>query len=120
MDKQKRKQIRRSRRRIGIRKRVEGTPSRPRLAVFRSLNHIYVQVIDDLAGTTLCSASTRDKEIKLDKTGNIDAAKAVGQLVANRAKDKGVQTVVFDRGGLRFHGRIKALADAARASGLDF
>ncbi|MGP1346876.1 MAG: 50S ribosomal protein L18 [Phycisphaerales bacterium] len=120
MDKQKRKQIRRSRRRIGIRKRVEGTPSRPRLAVFRSLNHIYVQVIDDLAGTTLCSASTRDKEIKLDKTGNIDAAKAVGQLVANRAKDKGVQAVVFDRGGLRFHGRIKALADAARASGLEF
>lgn len=120
MDRQKRKQVRRARRRIGIRKRVQGTPSRPRLAVFRSLNHIYAQVIDDLAGTTLCSASTRDKEASLDKTGNIDAAKAVGQLVAKRAKDKGVDAVVFDRGGLRYHGRIKALADAARESGLNF
>lgn len=120
MDRQKRKQVRKARRRIGIRKRIEGTPSRPRLAVFRSLNHIYAQVIDDLAGKTLCSASTRDKDAALDKTGNIDAAKAVGQLVAKRAKDKGIEAVVFDRGGLRYHGRVKALADAARESGLNF
>jgi large subunit ribosomal protein L18 len=120
MDRQKRKQVRKARRRIGIRKRVQGTPSRPRLAVFRSLNHIYAQVIDDLAGKTICSASTRDKDAKLDKTGNIEAAAFVGKLVARRAKEKGVEAVVFDRGGLLYHGRIKALADAAREGGLQF
>jgi len=121
MNKNKLKGTRHKRRRVGIRKRVRGTPERPRLAVYRSLNHIYVQVIDDLAGRTLVCASTRDKGIKVESsTGNTEAAKAVGAEIAKRAKDAGVEAVVFDRGGFRYHGRVKALADAAREEGLKF
>ena len=106
-----------------IRKRVAGTPERPRLAVFRSQAHIYAQVIDDDSGRTLCAASSLDKELKDDgakRGANVAAAKKVGQLIASRAKEKGIQDVVFDRGGFQYHGRIKALADAARESGLKF
>ena len=107
-----------------IRKKIAGTPARPRLAVFRSQTHIYAQVIDDEAGKTLCSASSLDKDFqgkgKAKRGANLEAAKAIGQLIANRAKDKGVETVVFDRGGFHYHGRIKALADAAREGGLKF
>lgn len=120
MDKAKNKNIRRSRRHIGIRKRVQGVPGKPRLSIYRSLGHIYAQVIDDLAGKTLAQASTLDKELKLDKTGNSNAAAAVGALVAKRAKAAGVSAVAFDRGGFKFHGRVKALADAARKEGLAF
>ena len=120
MNKQKVKAVRRSRRRTGIRKRVSGTPERPRLAVYRSLNHIYAQVIDDLAGKTLAQASTRDTAFGLKVTGNAEAAKAVGAAVAERAKAAGVETVAFDRGGYLYHGRVKALADAAREGGLSF
>lgn len=121
MDKFKHKSLRRNRRRTGIRKRVQGTPARPRLAIYRSLNHIYVQVIDDMAGTTLVSASTRDKGVSVSGgTGNMGAAEAVGQAIAERAKSAGVSQVVFDRGGFKFHGRVKALADAARKAGLEF
>lgn len=121
MNKNKAKQHRRSRRRIGIRKRVVGTPERPRLSVFRSNNHIYVQLIDDMAGTTLVSASSRDKGVGAGSSGgNSDAAKAVGAAIAERAKKAGVESVVFDRGGFKYHGRVKALADAARENGLKF
>lgn len=121
MNKNKQKNLRRGRRRIGIRKRVSGTPARPRLAVYRSLNHIYAQVIDDLAGKTLVSASTRDKDAKIDgTTGNSAAAESVGSLLAERAKAAGITQVVFDRGGFKFHGRVKAFADAARKGGLEF
>lgn len=101
-----------------IRKRVQGTPQRPRLAVFRSIKHIYAQVIDDLAGTTLVSASSAEKGA--GDGGNIAGAEAIGKLLAERAKEKGVTKVVFDRGGFLYHGRIKALADAARQAGLEF
>ena len=120
MDIQKQKQIRRSRRRTGIRKRVIGTPDRPRLSIYRSLNHVYVQVIDDLAGKTLASASTRDKGFSAGATGNVAAAQAVGAAIAEKAKSAGVKAVAFDRGGFRYHGRVKALADAARKGGLEF
>lgn len=120
MDKVKHKVKRRVRRHTGIRKRVIGTPDRPRLAVYRSLNHIYAQVIDDLEGKTLAAASTRDKGLSLDKSGNARAAGEVGKLVAQRAKEAGVSSVTFDRGGFRYHGRVKALADAARENGLEF
>lgn len=101
-----------------IRHRVKGTPERPRLAVFRSLKHIYAQVIDDVKGHTLAAASSA--EAKGKNGGNLAGAKAIGQLVAERAKEKGINTVVFDRGGYLYHGRVKALADAARAAGLEF
>lgn len=120
MDKNKHKVSRRNRRHIGIRKRVEGEPGRPRLAVYKSLSHIYAQVIDDLAGKTLASASSLESELKLEKTGNAKAASAVGSLLAKRAKEKGVSAVVFDRAGFKFHGRVKALAEAARKEGLVF
>jgi large subunit ribosomal protein L18 len=105
-----------------IRKKISGTPARPRLAVFRSQSHIYAQLIDDDAGRTLCAASSLDKDLKAtSKRGaNVASAKAVGQLIATRAKEKGVEAVVFDRGGFQYHGRIKALADAAREAGLKF
>jgi large subunit ribosomal protein L18 len=105
-----------------IRKRMTGTPGRPRLAVFRSQSHIYAQVIDDEAGRTLCAASSLDKELRADgkRGANVASAKKVGQLIASRAKEKGIEAVVFDRGGFQYHGRIKALADAARESGLKF
>jgi large subunit ribosomal protein L18 len=102
-----------------IRRKLRGTAERPRLAVFRSVSHIYAQVIDDSAGATLASASTLDKGGKT-KGGNLAAATAIGKLVAERAKEKGIQKVVFDRGGYQYHGRIKALADAARTAGLEF
>ena len=120
MDKSRIKNIRRRRRRIGIRKRIIGTPQRPRLAVYRSLNHMYAQVIDDMAGTTIASASTRDKDAVAETRGNIAAAAKVGAAIAAKATSAGVQQVVFDRGGFRYHGRIKALADAAREGGLKF
>jgi large subunit ribosomal protein L18 len=102
-----------------IRRKLSGTKERPRLAVFRSVAHIYAQVIDDVEGRTLVSASSVDKSAKT-KGGNVAAAKAIGKLVAERAKEKGVKAVVFDRGGYQYHGRIKALADAAREAGLEF
>ena len=102
-----------------IRRKLSGTSARPRLAVFRSVAHIYAQVIDDVAGTTVVSASSVDKDGKT-KGGNVAAAKAIGKLVAERAREKGIKSVVFDRGGFLYHGRIKALADAAREAGLEF
>ena len=103
-----------------IRLRLEGTESRPRLAVFRSNIHIYAQVIDDGTGKTLAAASTVEKELRGSKTTKTEEAAVVGKLVAQRAKTAGVERVVFDRAGFRYHGRIKSLADAARAAGLDF
>jgi len=105
-----------------IRKRLAGTPERPRLAVFRSQSHIYAQLIDDQVGRTICSACSLDKEIRGDhkRGSNVAAAKSVGKLVAQRAIDKGVSAVVFDRGGFHYHGRVKALAEAAREGGLKF
>ncbi len=102
-----------------IRKKLAGTVARPRLAVFRSVAHIYAQVIDDASGATLVSASSVDKANKT-KGGNLAAAKTIGKLVAERAKEKGITAVVFDRGGYQYHGRVKALAEAARAAGLEF
>ena len=102
-----------------IRRKLSGTAERPRLAVFRSVAHIYAQVIDDVKGATLVSASTVDKAARTNG-GNVAAAKAIGKLVAERAKEKGIKSVVFDRGGYQYHGRIKALADAAREAGLEF
>jgi large subunit ribosomal protein L18 len=101
-----------------IRHRVTGTGERPRLAVFRSLKHIYAQVIDDEKGHTVVSASSSEKNGA--NGGNVAGAKAIGKLVAERAKDKGIKAVVFDRGGYLYHGRVKALADAAREGGLEF
>ncbi|MCC6427513.1 MAG: 50S ribosomal protein L18 [Phycisphaerales bacterium] len=121
MDKQSSKNARRTRRRIGIRKRIIGTPERPRLTVYKSLLHIHAQVIDDLAGKTLAAASSAEKALKAGaKTGNSSSAASVGGKLAERAKAAGVSKVVFDRGGFKFHGRVKALADAARKAGLQF
>jgi large subunit ribosomal protein L18 len=105
-----------------VRKYITGTPERPRLSVFRSLAEIYVQVIDDQAGNTIASASTVDQELREQLKGlkKTEQAKLVGKTVANRAKDKGVKEVVFDRGGYKYIGRVKALADAAREAGLEF
>ncbi len=102
-----------------IRRKLAGTAERPRLAVFRSVAHIYAQVIDDAAGRTLVSASSIDKGARTNG-GNIAAAQSIGKLVAERAKEKGITRVVFDRGGYQYHGRVKALADAARTAGLEF
>jgi large subunit ribosomal protein L18 len=102
-----------------IRRKLSGTPQRPRLAVFRSVAHIYAQVIDDIEGRTIVSASSVDKGGKTNG-GNVAAAKSIGKLVAERAREKGIKSVVFDRGGYQYHGRIKALADAAREAGLEF
>jgi large subunit ribosomal protein L18 len=112
----------RQRRHQRVRRKVEGTPERPRLNVFRSLSHIYAQVIDDAAGQTLVSASSLEAELHEQMSGRskTDQAKTVGKVVAERAKEKGIDKVVFDRGGYRYHGRVKALADASRESGLDF
>jgi len=103
-----------------IRRKVRGSTERPRLAIYRSLNHIYAQVIDDAQAVTVASASSNEKEGKAGKSYNVDAAKAVGAKIAERAAAKGVKQVVFDRGGYIYHGRIKALADAAREGGLEF
>jgi len=103
-----------------IRKKLLGTAERPRLNVYRSLNHIYVQLVDDLKGQTLVAASTVEGKGERPTGGNVAAAKAVGKVIAERAKAKGIDKVVFDRGGYLYHGRIKALADAAREGGLQF
>lgn len=108
--------------RYRIRKRLSGTAERPRLAIFRSDKHIYAQAIDDAGGRTLACASTLDAELKgrVPRGGNVEAAKAVGGAIAERLKGKGIEAVVFDRGGYLYHGRVKALADAAREAGLKF
>lgn len=103
-----------------VRNRVFGTEERPRLNVYRSNKNIYAQLIDDETGTTLASASTVDKELELETTSNVEAAKHVGELIAKRAQEKGYESVVFDRGGYLFHGRVKALAESAREAGLKF
>jgi large subunit ribosomal protein L18 len=112
----------RRRNRYRIRKRLSGTQARPRLAVFRSDKHIYAQAIDDADGRTLAAASTLDADLKgtVKSGGNVAAAKAVGQAIAGKLKEKGIEDVVFDRGGYLYHGRVKALADGARAGGLEF
>ena len=117
------RRLARNRRHMRLRKKVAGSEARPRLAVFRSLHHIYAQVIDDGRGTTLVSASTLDPEVKGTLTGgsgSIVGAKAVGTVIGKRALDKGLKKIVFDRGGQIYHGRIKALAEAAREAGLEF
>jgi large subunit ribosomal protein L18 len=110
----------RVRRHARIRKGIEGTPERPRLAVFRSARHISAQVIDDEAGRTIAAAATVEAELRSSSGGNASAAAEVGRLVAERAKAQGITRVVFDRGGNRYHGRVAALADAARHAGLEF
>jgi large subunit ribosomal protein L18 len=112
----------RQRRHGRVRKKVVGTSERPRLNVFRSLNNIYAQVVDDTTHATLVAASTIDKEIKekVKNGGNIASARMVGELVAKRAREKGLEKVVFDRGGYQYHGRVKSLAEAAREAGLEF
>jgi large subunit ribosomal protein L18 len=112
------KQVRRARRKTGLRKRLFGTPERPRLSVYRSGKHMYAQVIDDLSGRTLVATST--VQLKADKAGTIDAAKTVGADLAERAQAAGIKAVAFDRNGFKYHGRVKALADAAREKGLGF
>ncbi|MGH8999934.1 MAG: 50S ribosomal protein L18 [Acidimicrobiia bacterium] len=111
--------VARARRHRRVRKRVVGTAGRPRLAVFRSNKHIYAQVIDDNQGVTLAAASTTEAGVRGSATANVEAAKAVGQMVGERARAAGISAVVFDRGGFRYHGRVAALCDAARAAGLE-
>ncbi len=105
-----------------IRNHISGTAERPRLAVFRSNNHMYAQIIDDTVGNTLVAASTLEKDVKaeLEKTNNVDAAAYLGKVIAKKALDKGIKVVVFDRGGFIYQGKIQALADAARGAGLEF
>ncbi|MBA4537031.1 50S ribosomal protein L18 [Bacillus aquiflavi] len=114
------KNVVRKKRHARVRSKLSGTEARPRLNVFRSNKHIYAQLIDDASGVTLVSASTLDKEVSLEATGNIEAAAKVGELVAKRAVEKGYNSVVFDRGGYLYHGRVKSLAEAARENGLQF
>ncbi|GKS14449.1 50S ribosomal protein L18 [Paenibacillus chitinolyticus] len=111
----------RLKRHLRVRKKIQGTTARPRLNIFRSEKHMYAQIIDDVNGVTVASASTQDKELnEVSNGGNVEAARKVGELVANRAKAKGVSQVVFDRGGYLYHGRVQALAEAAREAGLEF
>ena len=121
-DKQREKQKRLQRRKFGIRKTLVGSPEKPRLSVFRSDKHIYAQLIDDLAGRTLASAASTLGDVRgdLKNGGNVEAAKRVGKAIAERAKSIGVTEIAFDRGGRMYHGRVKALADAAREGGLKF
>lgn len=116
------KHVRRARRKHRVRKSVFGTAQKPRLTVFRSLKNIYAQIVDDQRGVTLCTASTRGKDLRTSVTygGNMEAAKVVGRTLAERAVSAGIERVCFDRNGYKFHGRIKALADAAREAGLKF
>jgi large subunit ribosomal protein L18 len=114
------KNVTRKKRHARVRTKLSGTAARPRLNVFRSNKHIYAQLIDDVNGVTLASASTLDKDLTVESSSNTDAAVKVGELVAKRAVEKGVTEVVFDRGGYLYHGRIQALADAARENGLKF
>ena len=111
---------RRARRKKSIRRTVFGVPARPRLTVFRSAKHIYAQVIDDLTGRTVVSASTNEKGVKVANGGNRDAAASVGKTLAGRAREEGINAVVFDRNGYQYHGRIRALAEACREGGLKF
>ncbi|MFO7897848.1 MAG: 50S ribosomal protein L18 [Planctomycetota bacterium] len=122
MNKQKEKRVKRIRRHRRVRNKVFGTPDRPRLAVYRSLRHIYAQIIDDTVGQTLAAASTLNDEVRagLESTGNCEAARAVGRRVAEKGLAHGLRAVVFDRGGYKYHGRVKALAEAAREAGLMF
>ena len=121
MDRAKERREARQRVRTRVRRKIRGTAERPRLAVFKSAQHIYAQIIDDVAGRTLAAASTVDKDLRGPKAAaNAAAAKAVGELIAERSKGAGVTRVVFDRAGYRYHGNIKALADAAREKGLQF
>lgn len=113
------RKLERTRRHARVRTKVSGTAERPRLCVFRSNSHLYAQIIDDVAGITLVAASTLDKEVKTKKS-NIEAAKEVGALIAKKAAEKNIKTVVYDRGGYIFHGVVKALAEAAREGGLEF
>lgn len=110
----------RKRRHHRVRKQVRGTQSRPRLSVFRSTRHVYAQVIDDVSGQTIASASTMEKDVRGGSTADVSAAKAVGQRIGERAKAAGITSVVFDRGGFRYHGRVAAVADGAREAGLEF
>jgi large subunit ribosomal protein L18 len=110
----------RDRRHRRVRKKVTGTAERPRLAVFRSSKHIYVQAIDDVNGRTLASASTMEATLRSGRTGTVDAARQVGQLVGERLKSTGIERAVFDRGGFQYHGRVAAVADGARGAGLEF
>jgi large subunit ribosomal protein L18 len=103
-----------------IRNKIAGTTERPRLAIFRSMNHIYAQVIDDTKGETLVSASSTEQDLRGKSGGNVEAAKEIGKLIAERAKEKGINRVVFDRGGYIYHGRVRNLAEAAREAGLEF
>jgi len=103
-----------------LRNHISGTSEKPRLSIYRSASHIYAQIINDEVGNTLVSASTLDKSLNLEQTGNIDAAKAVGTSIAEKAKEAGIEEVVFDRGGYVYHGKVKALAEAAREAGLKF
>ena len=121
VNKQSRSKVR-AKKHLKIRNRFHGTAQRPRLAVFRSNNHMYAQIIDDTVGNTLVSASTLDKDVKssLEKTNNVEAAAVVGTTIAKRAIEKGITTVVFDRGGFIYQGKVQALADAAREAGLEF
>ncbi|RKQ32330.1 50S ribosomal protein L18 [Oceanobacillus halophilus] len=114
------KNVVRKRRHNRVRRNLAGTTERPRLNVYRSNKHIYAQLIDDTTGVTVASASTKDKDLNMESTGNVEAAKQVGELIAKRAQDKGFKSVVFDRGGYLYHGRVKALADSAREAGLEF
>ena len=109
----------RNRRRVRVRRKLRGTPERPRLSVYRSNKYIYAQVVDDIEGVTVAAASSQEPDLRSDRL-NIETAAKVGTLVADRAKEAGVTTVVFDRGGYKYHGRLKALADAAREGGLEF
>jgi large subunit ribosomal protein L18 len=110
----------RKKRHARVRAKLSGTSARPRLNVFRSNKHLYAQIIDDINGVTLASASTLDKDFTLESTNNVEAAQKIGELVAKRAVEKGITSIVFDRGGYLYHGRIQALADAARENGLQF
>lgn len=113
----------RVKRHLRVRKKIEGTSVRPRLNIFRSSKHMYAQIIDDVQGITIAAASTVDKDLgdgPISNGGNVESARKVGELIAKRAKEKGINQVVFDRGGYLYHGRVQALADAAREAGLDF
>ncbi len=110
----------RKKRHYRLRRKLVGTAEKPRLNVFRSLNHIYAQIIDDVKGATLVAAGSLDKDLGLESGGNVEAAKTVGAAIAKKALDKGIKTVVFDRGGYIYHGRVAALAAAAREAGLEF
>ncbi len=122
MIKHKDRNVSRQRRHLRIRRTVSGTPERPRLSVFRSLSHVYVQLVDDGTGRTLAAASTLDPEIRAqaDAANKSEACKILGQLIARRAKERGLSRVVFDRGGYQYHGRVRAVADGAREGGLEF